>query len=773
MGNISIPQQIEEIIAKRKQRLVSLEATKNSIDNAAKSVSDFRAFQGRIKNSPESFPMFKGDYSIIERITEISTEEFSQLYADYSRELDKLTARLSRDSLNISFIGREGQGKSYILQNISGLNNDVIPSSTGTSCTGAKSIITNIDNDSVTAEITFYTNEEIVEIINSYLKDLTSGKQQISNHLQIPTIDVNTIQIEAEESEEATDDIAEMCENLRNYIEHYDEYKNNLGTVITVEKDKIEMFVSHYSCNDKERKYYKHLGVKLANVKAKFPYDNAGKIVLVDTIGLGKTAKGVEEEMLKTVENDSDAIVYITKPEDVNNRYGLGKDLPYIHKIEKRVTKAYTKEMLFWVMNRDERGIGNTANVLDLCRQVKNRYDGIAGVFNVNCSLRDEVENNLLVPILRHLSSRITEVDNILIDKLNRLGEQLYEAYRTICQATDKALAKSASTDIKRKFKRRIRKTVRKDVLGSLRNLYLDEYDKNRDIPCEELMQEVEKKLNNILNCVPSREDIISLAENGDTSQSTVYESCTDIMRLSIIDDFTQLDVVLEKLVEEMKRKVLTIFVDDSYGRLGQIVPMTSKMTSEQWIDLFLEKIDGKNNYPLLTAALLKFQLYTINVQGFLIHEVRDQLDIIDITIPKKNEGEDPKPPEISAPRNDYEGVADEVYEWLRTYSETIYDNVKIALQDLYKTPNKSLFAAIKDLHDRITFAIVDDNDDSVDTVDSIADEWTYLYEDWLALIWKNDYQKENAMLSIAEEWNEVTEAISKLNSIEFFTIEN
>ena len=119
MSNISIPQQIDEIIAKRKQRLDSLEATKRTIDDAAKSVSDFRAFQNRIKNSPESFPMFKGDYSIIERITEISTEEFSQLYADYSRELDKLTARLSRDSLNINFIGREGQGKSLIMKNIS------------------------------------------------------------------------------------------------------------------------------------------------------------------------------------------------------------------------------------------------------------------------------------------------------------------------------------------------------------------------------------------------------------------------------------------------------------------------------------------------------------------------------------------------------------------------------------------------------------------------------------------------------------------------------
>ena len=143
---------------------------------------------------------------------------------------------------------------------------------------------------------------------------------------------------------------------------------------------------------------------------------------------------------------------------------------------------------------------------------------------------------------------------------------------------------------------------------------------------------------------------------------------------------------------------------------------------------------------------------------------MRDQLDNIDISIPKKN-GE-PTVPQISAPMSDPDAVADDIYEWLRTYVENIHDNVEIALRDLYKTPNKSLFAAIKDLYDRITYTMVDNES-------KIAEEWRYLYEDWMALIWKDDYQKESALQSIAEKWNAVTGALSKLNSIEYFTIEN
>ena len=763
MSNISIPQRIEEIITKRKQRLVSLENAKKSIDDAAKSVSEFKIFQNKIKNSPESFPMFKGDYSIIERITEISTEEFSQLYADYSRELDRLTARLSRDSLNISFIGREGQGKSLVMKNISGLDNSVIPSSEGTSCTGAKSIITNVDSDSVTAEITFYTGDEIVEIINSYLHRLTRGKKHITKHWQIPEVDVDTIQTDAEELEEATDDVAEMCDNLREYVEHYDQYKNDLDKIISVDKEQIEMYVSHYSCNDKSRKYYKHLGVKLANIKAHFPHSDVGKIVLVDTIGLGKTAIGVEDEMLKAVENDSDAIILITRPDA--KRYSLGSDWKLLKRIQERVSKAYTKEMLFWVMNRVEEGESNVTGVHELINQIGKKDYAVAKAINVNCLSEDEVEKRLLIPVLEHLSARITEVDKHLIEKINRLGEQLFEAFKGICTASDCALANSANDDIKRRFfKKHINPTIKKGVLGQLRKLYLNEYEPRREFPCEELMQAVESKLNNILNCVPSKDQIIDFIEYGDENQVNVYEICTNLMRLSIIDDFTQLNDVLEKLVEEMKMQVLLIFADDNCGRLGTIIPLSKAANSDAWIDAFLEKTDGEKNYKFFAAALRKFQSYTINVQGFLIHEVRDQLDLIDISITKKN-GE-PTVPQISAPMSDPDAVADEIYEWLRTYVESIHDNVEIALHDLYKTPNKSLFAAIKDLYDRITYTMVDNES-------KIAEEWRYLYEDWMALIWKDDYQKESALQSIADEWNAVTGALNKLNSIEYFTIKN
>lgn len=87
-------------------------------------------------------------------------------------------------------------------------------------------------------------------------------------------------------------------------------------------------------------------------------------------------------------------------------------------------------------------------------------------------------------------------------------------------------------------------------------------------------------------------------------------------------------------------------------------------------------------------------------------------------------------------------------------------------MKDLYKTPNGSMFAAIKDLYDRITYTMVDNEN-------KIEEEWRYLYEDWMHLIWKDEYQQESAMQSITEQWNTAISNLKETNKFEYFTIKN
>ena len=755
MGSIS--QQIDAIIAKRKSQLTLLENAQRIIGSAYDNIHKFHNFQMDIQNNPEKFPMFQRDFDVADRIIGISIKDFCQCYDVYTCELERMINRLNRDNLHISFIGRAGQGKSLVMQNISGLDDAVIPSSDRGDCTGAKSIITNSENSGVEAEIDFYDEKQMVDIINQYLKKLTNGCRHITYVTEIPDIDVDALRDELHKSKDITVEEEEWCEHLRKYVEHFEDYRNELGQSITVPKEDIEKFVAQYSGTDTEKKYYKYLSVRLANIKTRFPHKDVGKIVLVDTIGIGATSLGIEEEMLKAVENDSDAIILMFRPDNKRGRIS-DNEINIVKNIEKRVSAAYTKEMLFWVVNKVETGDSgdNVNQVKDVIQQIRKRDYKIADALSVNCFSKAEVEKELLVPVLNQLSSRIQVVDKLLMDKLNDSGRNLFQSYNQICQATDRVFSSLANEDLRRKFYKRINPTVKKGLLNELRLLYLHDYNERRQMPCEELIIAAEEKLKNIIKSVPTEDKVIEMLKYGDTNQSNAYEACTNLMRMSIIDDFTGLNSILEQLVESMKKKVLHVFADEDKGRLGFIRSLNCN--SDMWIEDFLTIIDGEEKYPFLADALIKFKEYTINVQGFLIHEVREQLDPIDISL----SGE----PQISAPLAQPELVAEEIVEWLRTYAEEVHDNVKVVMKDLYKTPNRSMFAAMKDLYDRITYTMVDNEN-------KIEEEWRYLYEDWMHLIWKDEYQQESAMQSIAEQWNTVIANLKEMNELEYFTIKN
>ncbi len=105
---------------------------------------------------------------------------------------------------------------------------------------------------------------------------------------------------------------------------------------------------------------------------------------------------------------------------------------------------------------------------------------------------------------------------------------------------------------------------------------------------------------------VLSEDEVIDLLTSGNENQSYAYMHSTDIMRMRIIDDFTQLNDVLDKLVEKMKKEVLRIFVSPEIGRLGFVYPMEG--TSSEWIEGFINKVDAENKYPIITSSLKKFE---------------------------------------------------------------------------------------------------------------------------------------------------------------------
>lgn len=746
----SIPEQIDKIIDLRKSRVDELKSLREQTQTAYTAVKEFTRMQSELKNKYNDLPLNEKE-GPENRIALISTDEFFECYDEFEKQLETLIERLNRDSLHISFIGRAGQGKSLLMQKISGLPGSVIPSAEGDDCTGAKSIITNVDGIGVSATIVFFTEKEMIDIVNRYLHKITHGKQKIYSVNEIRRLSIPVL----------SDDMVEentLADQLQKYIDYYDEYSDKLGTTLTVQEEEIEEYVAQHHHDDPSIRYHKYLGVRLAKINCPFPYKDAGKIVLVDTIGIGAaTSHGTEEDMLNAAQYDSDAIVFLFRPDSLRPSLS-DKEIQIIKKISERVTPDYSREMLFWVVNRVETGTAQNAKSIPMImKSIENKNFPVAEVLNIDCNNAREVEEGLLKTVLERLSLKITSVDQRLIDNLNELGESLYEKYHYISQQTDRAFAKSASADMKREFAGIIEDTYEIQVLGRLRDLYLNKYNTLRQQVCIELMKKSEEKLRSIITCVPSVADIEKQLYRGSTNQLNAYERCTDYMRLYIINEFTTLNEVLDNLVECLKQEVIHILTEDKSGRLGKICPTTGR-SSNEWIQEFLKKTDAEHQYPLLAQALCEFSFYTINVQGFIIPAIRNELDPIDITLSGA--------PDIYSNLKEKNAVAKEIRERLQTKAFEVRDKIELALQKLYSEPNKSMFAALKDFYDRLTYSSDGDGRNK-----SALEQWKYLYEDWMHLIWKDEYQAKSSIHLIAEQWNDAVENLKDKDSIQNFNI--
>ncbi len=750
----SITQRIDSIIAARGTSLAKIKKTAENINQCYGSVKKFEQLKAKISMSDNYKLLFQSKPEILERIAGVSTKEFYDTYQTYSAKLKQLNERFSRKELHISFIGRAGQGKSLIMQNISGLGKNVIPSSEGGDCTGAKSIITNDSSaTSVHAKIEFFTESEMIEIVNTYLDRIFHGACHVGSINDIKNIPINELKGKLDDSQVEENG---LIPQLEKYINHIGDFESELGKIKDVPEKDIEKYVAQFKNGDNSTKYFNYLGVKLANIICKFPKADAGKIVLVDTIGIGDTSIGTEDKMLDTVENDSDAIVLMFRPDSLRPR--LSNDEIYIvNKVSKRITPDYSREMFFWLLNKVTAAKGeNVKYIADVKAQITDRKFPIAKVLEVDCSKPEEVEAQLLNPVLNQLANRIGAVDELLINRINELGQKLYDEYAAIAAAFDKVFVGAANDDVKRALRPEIKTTIQTKVLNNLRDLYIKKYYPLREKPCDEWAIAGKEKLRVIFNSIPSKDKIISLLEDGSLNQHNVTEICTDLMRIEIINAFLDLNLVLDKLVNDLKLEVLHILIDDSNGRLGNILPLENN-SSVEWIDKFIDKTDCNNKYPKIAQALLSLRGFSINVQGFLIYEIRRSLDVIDFSLL-------PQTFEINSSLADKDAIADEIIIWLNSYADKVHNKVEENLRKLNSVPNKAIFAALKDFYDRAAYS-------GRDEMTTVIDEWHDLYEDWISAVWADKYKSHFSLKVQAEELENMIAEFKKLNIEDTFMV--
>lgn len=756
----SITNKINEIIDRRigrngfegKGHLKAIRKKKAFFQNLKKALEEYQPLRenmlSQIKNKQgEYFNMSMEDPMLLQKIEMADPSATLLQLQKCLAECERLEKRFNRETINISVVGRARQGKSTLLQSISGLADEVIPASNGGDCTGAKSIIANASGKTH-AQITFYNELEMVEQIQKYLDELG-----ISYHLgslsQVKSESCkDVLKAYEEQLKEKAGRQQSLFQHLKKYVEHYDDYCQFIGTVRDESDEKnIRNYVAQYDV--RMRPTYAYLAVKEVQIFTEFPVKDAGKIVLVDTIGLGDTSLGIREKMIRTLRDDSDAAILVRLPAANGDGIRVEDDELYDLICEAMGTEALGKWLFFALNVCDSLGNQNAGTAME--EEFKKRKLNFAFIKKTDCGNRNDVEQNLLIPILQYLSTNLAEVDNNLMTHANEQFTDCFQKYYELCDMVSQVLSGS--------FRKSLQSGGLFDELyedhlnlprelKSLLEAYADK-DKNGE-KCDVINDNIKTIIRSIASHCPTSDMIEArLAMGGEKGHApNVYLYYADNLRAMIRDEFEQINSsTITTLQEGLKKEVCELIGNDNGGRLKR-VPLQSENNDDPvcWLGtLTNEKL---NEYPLVAEAFNDIVNYKLNIEGFLEFKIDEALECLDYS---------PQNDKFFMP--DFSGMSSDeivsmIEQALQSSIPVVADGIINGIQELLLVPYHSFRARVRKLYDRLVMK------------EQGKRELKNFYREHAMAIWPNEFQnvasKEMALGTLNDCCNKLNEHRSK-----------
>lgn len=757
----TISEAVDAIIKQRKEKSPVLRRKKQELQQILEMLDAFDALKWEIIDK-EGNPL-PGKYQHVvdqnpempDKLLGISTEVCRSQIKKAMEECDAAINRFDRDRINISVVGMAGTGKSFLLQRITNLDDYVIPSADGTDCTGAVSVIENypdMDADAVEATITFKTQEQMVNIVQEFLDVMIEDPakklhiytmQQIRN-LKMEDIESRMNKHSAHNSKK---------KHLRKYIEQYAVWAPLVlagETLKRTDKKEIQEFVAQHNGEEKGsasyKEYFKYLAVDSCHIRCRFNYQEAGKITLLDTVGIGDTAVGIEDDMIEVVTKKSDAVIFINKPHGERGG-GFPQQICDVYElIEKNCRNRNLDQWLSWMINRDKRPEeGNSEAAVKTALTTLHEMN-FAGKLKriVDISDEEEVRDMFLIPLLRQLGGNLQEIDKLFTDDLQKSLNDVRRSYNSICNQAGKVMeSKLGSTVAMKSQTDQQIDHMRESVLsGRLRALANAEKEK-RDIPCDILQERVDELLNDMRGgmMIPDPKQLQLELQGKQTP--VVYINTINNLRNAVVQRFSDVDSSLGTLVVEAKNSLTDILYSEDGCRLGRVLKAEPEAPLYEWLGEFAEKFLDPSVFPNLHTAFMKVHDFDFSVNGFMTYEVRACLDEIDpdLSVVPSLSGETL----VKTSRNMYEDLVIRL--------NHVVDGLEENLNILFEKPHRAFFAMIKEFTDKVLYA------------EKVKYEWNSLFSEHYKSLWREEFKALSIATAAFADWTALLEKMLELNS--------
>lgn len=502
--------------------------------------------------------------------------------------------RFDRHTINIGFGGKRGQGKSFLLQKISGLSDNEVPSGSRKTVTAVRSEIFN--NPEAYAEITFYSPTEFLnEVIRKYCEELKiTPPTTLEEFAGLNLPDRNDV------------DVSQVAYlgRLASLQKHLPEYAPLLKSDAIIERDfnKLRKYVAYTDQNNND--IYTYAAVKRALIYTPFPETQVKKLGLVDLPGLGELNPTVETRHTSGFGDEVDVILLVRRPYGTRVDWGE-EDQKAFNTLTGAVKDGSASDFVVIVQNEGGCDPSVAETALKCIREaVKEKFIVMRSTGDNSSVLSGEV----LAPVLDHLARTLPEKDKRTLDEITGKARNVWGKLTNSVQKTLNNLKKSHDRGRPGEEKQQQGQESLANLARKLEDAakLLDE--KTRDqVENEELINEIEKIQQSLKNFLAtglgagSIEEWIRINANkiAETkSPQAIYPYNANILRVQIAEEFTRLNHVYSDIIEDL--------LDIVAARLDEVLPnFLQGTTGREKLSRFRERLlNNEYSYDNIVEAL-------------------------------------------------------------------------------------------------------------------------------------------------------------------------
>lgn len=569
---------IASIIEKRRplaEKIAGVEANLKSLASALRNLEDNR---DRLLTRVD-------DANVIGRLREI---DFSSMQLSIAAELEalgKLGVRFSRDTLNIGVVGRARQGKSRLLQSLTGLTAAEIPDGDRQHCTGVRSTIHHNPNVQPYGEVWFHSERSFLdEVIAPYYEKLCLGTKPITLD-EFASQPLSLLPSELRGSAE----FGAMYEHLDRYHSKFEKYRHLLQELSPrrITTDEVREYVAQDNLAG-ERIYFNYLAVREVKIVCNFPNAEVGKIALVDMPGLGDTGVGDAERLVQTLGQDVDAVLFVRMPKPDGN-YWADVDVRLYDIARAALVDLPINLWSFLVLNHkagNSPQTDNFKNCQDLAEDIANKHIHVSEWAIANCANAEEA-NKVLDRILDYLSANITALDKQYASSRQERIAQLQSAVEAELDKARNAFGRAAAVDnqiVEQEFSKLFgndKKGWWKDVALGLEKLRSQLW-LHRQAPNNNFQAGVDAAIQacqNYKGILSSENPVEEINERIMVSGSLrAYADYLDEIRVLLSHHFLSLDEGLKQSIENVKSQVADVLMSKLISLPGLLTVKRCKL---------------------------------------------------------------------------------------------------------------------------------------------------------------------------------------------------